>query len=141
MAEDTKAKDVAMDMAEEARKPRGIPQFHRRNVQRDLRWIILPFPVQSAEDKAIGDELLAKVKDVFETYVDPYVIDRDGEYSREALDKLVEIGLFGTKIPMEYGGLGLSVSNYARVLSMVGKLLRQHGYLSSAHQSIGVPSF
>ena len=98
-----------------------------------------PFPIQSAEDKAIGDELLAKVKDVLETYVDPYVTDRDGEYSREALDKLAEIGLFGMKIPKEYGGLGLSVSNYARVLGMVGSYCGSTVTYLSAHQSIGVP--
>lgn len=141
MAEDTKAKDVAMDMAEDARESTWeYRSFTAEMFKGTFGWDLLhPFPSQSAEDKAIGDALLVKVKDVLETYVDPYVIDRDGEYSREALDKLAEIGLFGMKIPKEYGGLGLSVSNYARVLSMVGSYCGSTVTYLSAHQSIGVP--
>lgn len=141
MAEDKKAADVAMELAEDARDATWeYRSFTAEMFKGTFGWDLMhPFPVQSAEDKAIGDELLAKVKDVLETYVDPYVTDRDGEYNREALEKLAEIGLFGMKIPKEYGGLGLSVSNYARVLGMVGSYCGSTVTYLSAHQSIGVP--
>lgn len=141
MAEDTKAKDVAMDLAEEARESTWeYRSFTAEMFKGSFGWdLIHPFPEQSPEDKKIGDELLVKVKEVLETYVDPYEIDRTGEYPREALEKMAEIGLFGMKIPKKYGGLGLSVSNYARVLGFVGSYCGSTVTYLSAHQSIGVP--
>lgn len=141
MAEDTKAKDIAMDLAEEAREAKWeYRSFTAEMFRGNFGWDLLhPFPAQSPEDKAIGDELLVKTKEVLEQYVDPFAIDRDGEYNREALDKMAEIGLFGMKIPKEYEGLGLSVSNYARILGLVGSYCGSTVTYLSAHQSIGVP--
>lgn len=141
MAEDTKAKDLAMDLAEDARESNWeYRSFTAEMFRGTFGWDLMhPFPAQTEEDKKIGDDLLVKVKEVLETYVDPYETDRTGEYSREALDKLAEIGLFGMKIPKKYGGLGLSISNYARVLGMVGSYCGSTVTYLSAHQSIGVP--
>ena len=141
MAEDTQAKDVAMEMAEDARETAWEDKsFTAEMFKGNFAWdLIHPFPTQTEEDKKIGDELLVKVKEVLEEHVDPFVIDRDGEYPREALDALAEIGLFGMKIPKEYGGLGLSVSNYARILGLVGSYCGSTVTYLSAHQSIGVP--
>ncbi len=141
MAEDTQAKDVAMEMAEDARETTWeYRSFTAEMFKGNFAWDLLhPFPVQSEEDKKIGDELLEKVKEVLDKHVDPFVIDRDGEYPREALDALAEIGLFGMKIPKEYGGLGLSVSNYSRVLGYIGSYCGSTVTYLSAHQSIGVP--
>ncbi len=57
---------------------------------------------------------------MLEKHVDPYKIDEEGVYPGEALDALAAIGLFGMKIPKEYGGLGFSVTNYARVVGLIG---------------------
>ena len=141
MAEDTQAKEVAMEMAEDARETTWeYRSFTAEMFKGNFAWDLMhPFPAQSEEDKKIGDELLVKVREVLENHVDPYVVDRDGEYSREALDALAEIGLFGMKIPKEYGGLGLSVQNYSRVLGLVGSYCGSTVTYLSAHQSIGVP--
>lgn len=141
MAEDTKAKDLAMDLAEDARESTWeYRSFTAEMFRGKFGWdLMYPFPVQTEEDKKIGDELLVKVKEVLEQHIDPYETDRSGEYSPEALDKLAELGLFGMKIPKEYGGLGLSISNYARVLGMVGSYCGSTVTYLSAHQSIGVP--
>ncbi|HOQ89017.1 MAG TPA: acyl-CoA dehydrogenase family protein, partial [Candidatus Hydrogenedentes bacterium] len=140
MAED-KSKDVAMQLAEDAREAEWkFPSFTAEMFKGNFRWDLLhPFPVQSEEDKRIGDEYIAKVKEVLEKYVDPYEIDAKGEYPPEALDALAKIGIFGMKIPKEYGGVGLSITNYARVLSVVGSYRMNTVTYLSAHQSIGVP--
>lgn len=140
MAED-KSKDVAMQLAEDAREAEWkFPSFTAEMFKGNFRWDLLhPFPVQSEEDKRIGDEYIAKVKEVLEKYVDPYEIDAKGEYPPEALDALAKIGIFGMKIPKEYGGVGLSITNYARVLSVVGSYCMNTVTYLSAHQSIGVP--
>ena len=139
--EDNKAKDVAMELAEEAREAEWqFPSFTAEMFRGNFRWDLLhPYPEQDPEDKKIGDELIAKVKVVLEENIDPIKIDSTGEYPKEALKKLAEIGLFGMKIGKEYGGLGLSVTNYSRVLSYVGSYCQSTITWLSAHQSIGVP--
>ncbi len=138
---DNKAKDAAMQLAEDARQADWESvSFTAEVFKGNFRWDLLhPFPAQSPEDEAIGDAYLEKVKAVLEKHVDPYKIDAQGEYPREALDAMAEIGLFGMKIPKEYGGLGLSITNYARVLGLIGSYCASTVTYLSAHQSIGVP--
>ena len=138
---DDKGKDAAMQMAEDARQAEwDAVSFTAEMFKGNFRWDLLaPFPAQPAEDKKIGDEYMEKVREVLEKNVDPFKIDADGEYPKEALQALAAIGLFGMKIPKEYGGLGMSVTNYARVLGMVGSYCSNTVTYLSAHQSIGVP--
>ncbi|HPA41424.1 MAG TPA: acyl-CoA dehydrogenase family protein [Candidatus Hydrogenedentes bacterium] len=130
-----------MQIAEDARQAEwDAVSFTAELFKGDFRWdIINPFPAQDAEDKKIGDAYIEKVKKVLEEHVDPYEIDRTGVYPREALKAMADIGLFGMKIPKEYDGLGLSISNYARVLGVVGSYCSNTVTYLSAHQSIGVP--
>jgi len=138
---DNKAKDVAMQMAEDARQAEWENvSFTAEVFKGSFRWdLVHPFPVQSPEDRKIGDDYLVRVREVLEKHVDPYQIDEQGEYPAAALDAMAAIGLFGMKIPKEYGGLGFSVTNYARVLSMIGSYCSNTVTYLSAHQSIGVP--
>jgi alkylation response protein AidB-like acyl-CoA dehydrogenase len=138
---DSKAKDVAMQLAEDARQAEWeAVSFTAEVFKGNFRWDLLhPFPDQSPEDRKIGDEYIEKIRPVIEKYVDPWQIDEDGEYPREALDALAAVGLFGMKIPKEYGGLGFTVTNYARVLGFIGSYCASTVAFLSAHQSIGVP--
>ena len=138
---DNKAKDVSMELAESARQQEWEAiSFTAELFKGSFRWdLVYPFPAQSPEDKRIGDEYIEKILPVLEQHVDPWKIDEDGEYPRESLDALAAAGLFGMKIPKEYGGLGLSVTNYARVLGVVGSYCANTVAFLSAHQSIGVP--
>ncbi|MCX8064361.1 MAG: acyl-CoA dehydrogenase family protein [Candidatus Hydrogenedentes bacterium] len=139
--EDLKAKDAAMELAEEAReKEWKFPSFTAEMFRGRFRWdLVHPYPEQSEEDKKAGDEMIEKIKAMLEEYVDPIEIDKTGEYPREALEKMKELGLFGLKIPKEYGGLGLSITNYGRILSFIGSYCQSTITWLSAHQSIGVP--
>ena len=49
------------------------------------------------------------------------------------------MGAFGIKIAPEYGGLGLSQTNYCRAGMLLGSYCGNLTALISAHQSIGVP--
>jgi alkylation response protein AidB-like acyl-CoA dehydrogenase len=71
--------------------------------------------------------------------VDSIAIDETGEYPEHVVDGLRKLGAFGMKIPKEYGGLGFTVSEYCRVMEMVGSYDGNITALLSAHQSIGVP--
>src|SRR5690348_1236370 len=98
-----------------------------------------PFPGQSAEDRARGDAFLKKLETLLREHVDADEIDRTGEIPQRVLDELAKLGAFGIKIPVAYGGLGLSQTNYCRAAELLGGWCGNTTALISAHQSIGVP--
>src|SRR6059058_402591 len=99
---------------------------------------IYPYPAQSAEDRAAGEEFLQKLETYLRDHVDPDEIDRTGEIPPENFKGLAEIGAFGIKVPKKYGGLGLSQCNYGRAAVLLGSWDGNVAALVSAHQSIGV---
>jgi hypothetical protein len=100
---------------------------------------IAPFPVQSADELARGDAFLHRLETLLREQVDPDEIDRTGEIPQPVMDELAKLGAFGIKIPTEYGGLGLSQTNYCRAARLLGSWCGNTTALISAHQSIGVP--
>jgi len=64
--EDTKAKDAAMELAEEAREAEWkFPSFTAEMFRGNFRWDLMhPYPEQDPEDKKIGDELIEKTRAV-----------------------------------------------------------------------------
>ncbi len=101
--------------------------------------IINPFPIQSEEDRKIGDELIAQVSAFLKENLDPDEVDETREVPQKVLDGLTKMKLWAMKIPKEYGGLGLSQVNYNRVMAMIASYCGSTTVLLSAHQSIGVP--
>jgi alkylation response protein AidB-like acyl-CoA dehydrogenase len=100
---------------------------------------ISPFPIQSADDLKKGDAFLQKLETLLSEKVDADEIDRTGEIPQPVIDELAKLGAFGIKIPEEYGGLGLSQTNYCRAAMLLGSWCGNTTALISAHQSIGVP--
>ena len=100
---------------------------------------IVPFPAQGLEDKDQGDAFLSRLRSFLNENADPDQIDRDGEIPDTVLDGLRKLGAFGIKIPMKFGGLGLSQTNYSRAAMMLGGFCGNLTALLSAHQSIGLP--
>ena len=98
-----------------------------------------PFPVQSVEDRDQGDAFLKQLETLLRDRVDADEIDRTGEIPQPVIDELARLGAFGIKVPVEYGGLGLSQTNYCRAAMLLGSWCGNLTALISAHQSIGVP--
>lgn len=100
-------------------------------------WID-PFPAQRErpEFKAFYDKLDAFLVDTY----DELLVDRTGEIPQAWLDELAEMGAFGMKIDVKYGGLGLSQYEYGLCLERLGEVDANLIALLSAHQSIGVPT-
>lgn len=99
--------------------------------------LIHPFPTQPAEDKAIGSAFLEKLKPFLSENVDPDQIDRDAHIPKEVWEGLAELGCFGMNVPEEYGGLGMSETNYNRALMMIASRCDVVG-LSMSVQSMGL---
>ncbi len=100
---------------------------------------IYPFPEQTVEERTEGDRFLDELREILDKYADPDAIDREGEIPDELISRLAAIGAFGIKIPKEYGGRGLSQTNYCRAAMELGARCGNLTALLSAHQSIGVP--
>lgn len=100
--------------------------------------LIHPHPQPSPDDAARGDSFLARLTAYCET-LDGGRIEREDRVPDEYIAGLTDLGVFGMKIPREYGGLGLPLVYYGRALMLVGSVHPSMGALVSAHQSIGVP--
>jgi alkylation response protein AidB-like acyl-CoA dehydrogenase len=100
--------------------------------------LIHPHPRGSADDERRGEDFLAKLRAYCET-LDGALIEREALIPDDYIKGFAELGCFGMKIPLEYGGLGLSMAYYGRALMLAGSVHPSIGTLLSAHQSIGVP--
>jgi len=131
---------AAMEMAEDSRDKREISGFAGALFMGNPDFSrIAPFPTQSIEDKDQGDTFLRKLRTFLKEQTDPDQIDREGEIPDEVFKGLAELGAFGIKIPRQYGGLGLSQTNYSRAAMALGAHCGNLTALLSAHQSIGMP--
>ena len=66
----------------------------------------------------IDDDIISGVRSFVQKEVLPVASDLEhrNEYPQALADRMKELGLFGATIPEQFGGLGLSVSSYARVV-------------------------
>ncbi len=100
--------------------------------------LIHPYPTSGAEQDGRDEEFLDRLRAYCET-LDSGAIERNAQVPDEYLAGFADLGCFGMKIPVEYGGLGLTTSCYGRALMLIGSVHPTLGAMMSAHQSIGVP--
>src|SRR3954464_3293136 len=101
--------------------------------------LIHPQPPLDPADVERGEALLADLRAYLVEHVDPLQIEHDAHIPAEVLEGLKHIGAFGMKIPIEYGGLGLTQVYYNRALAIAGTWHSALATVLSAHQSIGLP--
>ncbi|HEU4757020.1 MAG TPA: acyl-CoA dehydrogenase family protein [Agromyces sp.] len=100
--------------------------------------LIHPHPRPQPDRIERGEKFLADLESYMRT-VDGARIERESRIPDEVFQGLAELGCFGMKIPVEYGGLGLGQHYYNRALVMIGSVNASIGALLSAHQSVGLP--
>ncbi|MGY4769105.1 acyl-CoA dehydrogenase family protein [Kribbella sp. CWNU-51] len=130
----------ARETAEAARETVWVrPSFAKQLYLGDFDLsLIHPHPRATPDDTVRGDEFLGRLAAYCET-LDGLLIEREDRVPDEYLQGFADLGVFGLKIPAEYGGLGLPMSYYGRALMLIGSVHPTLGALVSAHQSIGVP--
>ncbi len=138
---DNKEKQAAMDVAEDSRETEWHhPSFVAELFKGNFRWdLISPYPFQDPADKKIGDDVLKQVESIIRTHIDPDQVDETETLPETAIKAMADAGFFGLKIDKKYGGMGLSVYNYARIMEFIGSYCGSTAVWLSAHQSIGVP--
>ncbi|MBL8886696.1 MAG: acyl-CoA dehydrogenase family protein, partial [Phycisphaerales bacterium] len=104
------------------------------NLRTDL---VFPYPIPEAKETAACDQLLARLDEYLRNEHPAVQIDQEQEIPRWVIDRLFELGVMGMTIPKEFGGLGLGITSYNRVLERIGYSCGSTAVLVSAHQSIG----
>lgn len=98
----------------------------------------------------MSDQTEAVILDALDKFltaeVDPFVHDLEArdEYPHEIVEKMKEMGLFGCIVAEEYGGLGLSTSTYAKIVTRITQswmslsgIINSHLIMASAVQRHG----
>ncbi|MCG8546141.1 MAG: acyl-CoA dehydrogenase family protein, partial [Alphaproteobacteria bacterium] len=90
--------------------------------------------------------ILDAIDRFLERDVKPYVmeLEHNDTYPEEIVEKMKELGLFGSVIEEEYGGLGLSCLTYAKIVERVSTvwmslsgIFNSHLIMASAVQRAG----
>ncbi|XP_063602339.1 complex I assembly factor ACAD9, mitochondrial-like [Penaeus indicus] len=99
---------------------------------------ILAFPeVLDKDQHELLHDMLVPIEKFFEEEVDGPKIDKDAKIPQDTLDGLKNLGLYGQQIPVEYGGLGLGATEYARIAEITA-LDGSIAVTLAAHQAIGL---
>jgi acyl-CoA dehydrogenase family protein 9 len=104
------------------------------NIKEDFYF---PYPTQEAREQAECDQLLARLDEYLRTEHPSIAIDQEQEIPRWVIDRLFQLGVLGMTTPKEYGGLGMGITSYNRVLERIGMYCGSTAVMVSAHQSIG----
>ncbi|MGD1974889.1 MAG: acyl-CoA dehydrogenase family protein [Desulfobacterales bacterium] len=81
-------------------------------------------------------ELIKRFQDISKKYP-PSNLEKMGKVPKELLAELKTHGFFGLDIPEAYGGLGLSLPQYLRIVENVATQNLDLGFTALAHLSIG----
>lgn len=78
------------------------------------------------------------VRDFAKTEIEPYIEKMEqGEFPREVLNKMAELGLMGITIPEKYGGSEMDFMSYIIAIHELSKVSAVIGVILSVHTSVG----
>ncbi|CAB3373408.1 Hypothetical predicted protein [Cloeon dipterum] len=99
---------------------------------------VFPYPdVLNAEQRETLQMLIDPTEKFFAEQNDPAKNDATEQVDPVTLQGLRELGAFGLQVPTELNGVGLSNTQYARMVEIVGANDLGVGITLGAHQSIG----
>ncbi|KRZ20874.1 Very long-chain specific acyl-CoA dehydrogenase, mitochondrial [Trichinella pseudospiralis] len=132
--------DAKMDNENSISKKATVSKSFAMNIFRGQIQVeqVFPFPqVLNDESKATLDLLVEPTEKFFREVNDADRNDTLAMIEQGRFDQLRELGAFGLQVPTELGGLGLSNTEYARLVEIVGAHDLGVAIMLGAHQSIG----
>ncbi|NCU16324.1 acyl-CoA dehydrogenase [Pallidibacillus pasinlerensis] len=82
--------------------------------------------------------LIEMVRDFVNHEVVPFIPNMEkGEFPRNLIKKMGDLGLMGIPIPTEYGGAGMDFKSYILVIHEISKVSPALGVILSVHTSVG----
>ncbi|MDP7397233.1 MAG: acyl-CoA dehydrogenase family protein [Lentisphaeria bacterium] len=129
-------------MIEDAERMLG-PEPQQMGFVKNLFWgrvrddLLSPFPQPDDLERRRCDTLLLCLEQYLSQEHPSIEIDRDQEIPPWVIERLFDLGVMGMTIPTEFGGLGLGLTSYTRVLSRIGATCAATSVMVSTHLSIG----
>lgn len=78
------------------------------------------------------------VRDFAKTEIEPFIEQMEqGEFPREILKKMGELGLMGITVPEQYGGSEMDFTSYVIAINELSKVSAVIGVILSVHTSVG----
>lgn len=102
--------------------------------------LLFPYPDVAKtfpEETAECDRLVAELEDYLKNEHPAVEIDQEQYIPEWVIKRLFAMGVLGMTISKEFGGLGMGITSYNRVLETIGKYCGSTAVMVSAHQSIG----
>ena len=100
--------------------------------------LVFPYPQMGEEEAGVVQMLRDSIRRYAAEHIDDSRIDAEGKMPRENIDALAEMGIMGMIIPEAYGGSGMSVTAYCKVLEEIAYHSAAVAVTVGAHQSIGM---
>lgn len=119
------------------------PEPSRMGLIKNMFWgrfrddLVFPYPKESDDQRQKADQLLESLEDYLKNEHPAVLIDQEEYIPDWCIDRLFDLGVMGMTVPEKYGGLGLGVTSYNRVLELIGRYCASTAVVVSAHQSIG----
>ncbi|MBM3490025.1 MAG: acyl-CoA dehydrogenase [Alphaproteobacteria bacterium] len=97
-------------------------------------------------DEAEDEQILDAIRKWLERDVKPHVLELEhkDEYPQKMVEQMMELGLFGASISADYGGLGLSATTYAKIVTTISEvwmsltgIFNSHLIMAAAVQRFG----
>ena len=99
--------------------------------------MVFPYPRQDAEARETLDLVLESFRSWARERLDGGAIDRAAAFPETQVRELKELGILGLTIPEEYGGAGLSITAYCRLMEEIGHHCAAIATIVGAHLGIG----
>lgn len=136
------ATQAAVKTAPEEKPERGTKQsqsFTMNTFRGQLETSqVFPFPEPMTQEQMETIKMLIDpLEKFYEEINDPMKNDETASIDEKTSTALWELGAFGLQVPQEYGGLGLTNTQYSRCVEICGYHDLGVGITLGAHQSIG----
>src|SRR5881296_4479503 len=99
--------------------------------------MVFPYPRQDAESRETLNLVLESFRSWAREHLDGGAIDKAAVFPDAQVRQLKELGLLGLTIPEEYGGGGLSITSYCRLMEEICHFCAATCTIVGAHLGIG----
>jgi acyl-CoA dehydrogenase family protein 9 len=100
--------------------------------------LIFPYPTMDPDQAEIVEMLRDSIRKYADEYIDDAKIDAEGTISHGVLSDLAGMGIMGMIVPEQYGGSGMSVTAYCKMIEELACHSAAAAVTVGAHQSIGM---
>ncbi len=99
--------------------------------------MVFPYPRQSDEARDTLRLVLESFRDWAKEHLDGAAIDHAATFPVQVVKDLKDLGMLGLTVPEEYGGAGLPLTSYCRVMEEVCRYCASTCTIVGAHLGIG----